>query len=97
MTQRAHGLWGSSTPIDDDVEITVGDDIVHYQGSSRWRNSGTAPNASSRRSYKQEANRFRGESPRLNRSHHDLADSARIEAQHVSEAVQYRTLDRAGR
>ena len=27
----------------------------------------------------------------------DLADSAGIESQHVSEAVQYRTLDRAGR
>lgn len=28
----AHGLWSGSRPIDNDVEITVGDDIVHYQG-----------------------------------------------------------------
>ena len=32
LLQRAHGLWRMSSPIGDDVEITVGDDIVHYQG-----------------------------------------------------------------
>jgi hypothetical protein len=31
LLQSAHGLWGMSSPVDDDVEIMVGDEIVHYQ------------------------------------------------------------------